>query len=134
MCIRDRNNGGPPTANAAALPDGWDFQIGDLVLRRRDTSDEEYFPHATAGGQTSESVRGFIWDNVPASTLVVGATTLQALGVETTPYTLTDDAVLDLAKPTRTTTDRGKLLGTSSTDENALALVCLLYTSPSPRD
>ena len=77
------DNGDPPTANAAAFPEGWDFQIGNLVLRRRDTSDEEYFPHAVASGQTSESVRGFIWDNVPAGTLVAGATTFQALGTGT---------------------------------------------------
>ena len=38
-------------------------------------------------------------------------------------YTLTDDAVLDLAKTTRVTGDRGKPLGTSGSDENALALL-----------
>ena len=37
--------------------------------------------------------------------------------------TLTDDAVLDLAKTTRTSSDRGKALGTSATDEDELALL-----------
>ena len=36
---------------------------------------------------------------------------------------LTDDAVLDLAKTSRDSTDRGKFLGTSESDENALALL-----------
>ena len=35
---------------------------------------------------------------------------------------VTADAVLDLAKPNRSSADRGKRLGTSETDENALAL------------
>lgn len=38
------------------------------------------------------------------------------------PYTLTDDAVLDLAKASREAGDRGKLLGTSATDQDELAL------------
>ncbi|MCY3785790.1 MAG: hypothetical protein OXG47_03575, partial [bacterium] len=38
---------------------------------------------------------------------------------------LSDDAVLDLAKSTRTSADRGKALGTSSGDENSLALLDL---------
>ena len=36
---------------------------------------------------------------------------------------LTDDAVLDLAKPARTASDRGKFLGTATGDENDLALL-----------
>ena len=117
------DNGAPPTANAAAFPEGWDWQIGDLILRRRDTSDEQYFPHAVANGETTESVRTFIWDTVPAGALTAGATTLQALGVATTPYTLTDDAVLDLAQETRGAADRGMALGTSPTDQDALVLL-----------
>ena len=51
-------------------------------------------------------------------------TPLKILGVTTTASSaLTDDAILDLAKQTRTTADRGKFLGTSSTDENALDLL-----------
>ena len=38
-------------------------------------------------------------------------------------YTLTDDAVLDLAEATRTTSDRGLLLGVSETNQNELALL-----------
>ena len=37
--------------------------------------------------------------------------------------TVTDDTVLDLAQSSRSSSDRGKLLGTSETNENALALV-----------
>ena len=41
----------------------------------------------------------------------------------TASVALTDDAVLDLAQATRTAADRAKFLGTSTTDENALALL-----------
>ena len=40
----------------------------------------------------------------------------------TAPFSLTDDAVLDLAKTTRVTADRGRTLALSSTNENDLAL------------
>ena len=72
---------GPPTANAAAIPADWDWQIGDLVLRRRDAR-ELYFPHDVSRGETTESIRALIWTGVPAGTLAVGAATLRALGPE----------------------------------------------------
>ena len=46
-------------------------------------------------------------------------------GQDGTDATVTDDSVLDLAKATRTTADRGKALGTSSTDQDALALLSM---------
>ena len=74
----------PPTAEAAELPDGWDWQIGDLVLRKRD-ADERYFAHSVAGGETTESLRVLVWDSVAPGTLVVGDTTLRALGDQPVP-------------------------------------------------
>ena len=68
--------------------------------------------------------------NFPGTTGNAGkylAVTAGADGVEyvdaPTGGSVTDDAVLDLAKETRVTGDRGKLLGVSSTNENELALL-----------
>ena len=44
--------------------------------------------------------------------------------------TVDDDSILDLAKETRTTADRGKALGTSSSDENALTLFTVAEAIP----
>ena len=70
---------GPPTGEAAEIPDDWDWQIGDLVLRRRDAT-EIYGRRGVAGGESSESARELRWTGIPAGTLAVGETTLRALG------------------------------------------------------
>ena len=75
---------GPPTTEAAALPDGWDWQIGDLVLRSRD-AEKQYYPHSVAGGETTESLRVLIWSTIAPGTLAAGATTLRALGTQIAP-------------------------------------------------
>ena len=50
----------------------------------------------------------------------VGTTVVEG---DAQPFNLTDQKVLDLAKRTRTSSDRGKFLGTSKTDENDVVLL-----------
>ena len=70
---------GPIAGEAAEIPADWDWQIGDLVLRRRDAA-EIYGRRGVAGGESSESARELRWTGIPAGTLAVGETTLRALG------------------------------------------------------
>ena len=83
------------------------------------------------GTVTIQSHTGQMIDG-SASMAAVGSNEIQALtttawGITCDRTIVTDDSILDLAQETRTTADRGKVLGVASDNENELALV----TAPS---
>ena len=80
----------------------------------------------TLDPNASDTIDGSATLDIPAGELrlilVTSTTTWKSVGGGG-GAALSDAAILDLAKGTRTSADRGKPLGTSTTDENALALL-----------
>lgn len=73
------DDGGPSTAEAAALPADVDWEIGGRVYRRADAA-ASHTARSLVGGRHTESVRTLRWEGVPARALAVGETGLAALG------------------------------------------------------